>query len=59
MGIPREYSSANVRKQKTKRKIKVGDQYIVHTFAAVKVHTEIIKIDDEEKGKKVCQKRSC
>ena len=50
MGLPREYSSANVGKQKSKRKIRVGDQYVVHTFASVKVHTEITKIDDEEKG---------
>jgi len=50
MGLPREYQSPSRKKQRSKRKIKIGDRYLVQTFASVKVHTEITKIDNEETG---------
>ena len=33
-----------------KRRIRIGDRYLVKTFAGVDVHTEIVEIESDEKG---------
>tara|TARA_E500000331_G_scaffold354468_2_gene407529 strand:- start:282 stop:629 length:348 start_codon:yes stop_codon:yes gene_type:complete len=50
MGVSRKYKPPENKDKKKKRKVKVGDQYLTNTFACVKVHTEIVKIENEEKG---------
>tara|TARA_B100000214_G_scaffold294747_1_gene224494 strand:+ start:303 stop:647 length:345 start_codon:yes stop_codon:yes gene_type:complete len=49
MGVSRKNGPRSKGSSK-KRKIKVSDRYVVDTFAGVRIETEIVKIECEERG---------